>query len=101
MVDNTSHEIWRDLCRDYYKAALQPGANITQIRDHVVISWFDTNTNDDINIDSSRNVSSSASRLISDIRNASKDDLIAYSALKAEARNEAHKLAAVERKVLL
>ena len=99
MAEKNSYELWRDLCSNYYKATLQSGANITQIRDHVVITWFDTNTGDDINIDSYRNISASASRLVFDIRNASKDDLTFYIALKAEARNEAHKLASRERKV--
>jgi hypothetical protein len=98
MKESNNQEIWRDLCSEYYKSALSPGANLSKIKDHRVILWFDTNRDDDIKIEVSSNVSASAIRLVSDIRTCSNDSLAAYRSSKAEARRTAHMWASRERK---
>ena len=96
----TSLQVWRELCREYYKAALAPEAVIADIRDHVVICWFDTSTGSELHIDDKSNVSASAAGLVTviqDIR-ADKEKLAAYNDIKKEVRNTAHTQAAGERK---
>ena len=93
-------QMWRELCREYYKAALAPEAVIADIRDHVVICWFDTSTGSELHIDDKSNVSASAARLVTVIQGirADKEKLAAYNDIKKEVRNMAHIQAARERK---